>query len=80
MRAVFCHGESRIKGLIKLETYRLYQAGYAVADIGEAFGYAPGYLYELWGEIEKGRDERAGREEVGVVRQGSERKRWKRRY
>ena len=25
----------------KLETYRLYQAGYAVADIGEAFGLSP---------------------------------------
>jgi len=37
--------------LIKLETYRLYEAGYAVADIGEAFGFAPGYLYEMWGKF-----------------------------
>jgi transposase len=35
----------------KLETYRLYQAGYAVADIGEAFGLSPGYLYEMWGKL-----------------------------
>ncbi len=35
----------------KLETYRLYQAGYAVADIGEAFGLSPGYLYEMWGKF-----------------------------
>jgi transposase len=37
--------------LRKLETYRLYQAGYAVADIGEAFGISPGYLYEMWGKF-----------------------------
>lgn len=37
--------------LHKLETYRLYQAGYAVADIGEAFGLSPGYLYEVWGKF-----------------------------
>jgi transposase len=35
----------------KLETYRLYQVGYAVADIGEAFGLSPGYLYEMWGKL-----------------------------
>ena len=35
----------------KLETYRLYQAGYAVADIGEAFGLSHGYLYEMWGKF-----------------------------
>lgn len=41
--------------LRKLETYRLYQAGYAVADIAEAFGFAHGYLYEMWGTfIEQG--------------------------
>lgn len=34
--------------LRKLETYRLYQTGYAVADIAEAFGFAHGYLYEMW--------------------------------
>jgi transposase len=35
----------------KLETYRLYQAGYAVADIAEAFGLSAGYLYEMWGKF-----------------------------
>jgi len=35
----------------KLETYRLYQAGYAVADIAEAFGFSHGYLYELWAKF-----------------------------
>ena len=41
--------------LRKLETYRLYQAGYAVADIAEAFGFSHGYLYEMWGKLkEKG--------------------------
>jgi len=39
--------------LRKLETYRLYQAGYAAADIAEAFGYARPYLYELWGKFER---------------------------
>lgn len=39
--------------LRKLETYRLYQAGYAVADIAEAFGLSPGYLYEMWGKFKK---------------------------
>ena len=34
--------------LRKLETYRLYQEGYAVADIAEAFGFSHGYLYEMW--------------------------------
>jgi len=37
--------------LRKLETYRLYQAGYAVADIAEAFGLSHGYLYEMWGKF-----------------------------
>ncbi len=37
--------------LRKLETYRLYQGGHAVADIAEAFGFAPGYLYEMWGKF-----------------------------
>ncbi len=37
--------------LRKLETYRLYQTGYAVADIAEAFGFAHGYLYEMWGKF-----------------------------
>ena len=37
--------------LRKLETYRLYQAGYAVADIAEAFGISHGYLYEMWGKF-----------------------------
>ena len=37
--------------LRKLETYRLYQAGYAVADIAAAFGLSAGYLYEMWGKF-----------------------------
>lgn len=37
--------------LRKLETYRLYQAGFAVADIAEAFGFARGYLYEMWAKF-----------------------------
>jgi transposase len=37
--------------LRKLETYRLYQAGYAVADIAEGFGLSQGYLYEMWGKF-----------------------------
>jgi transposase len=40
--------------LRKLETYRLYRAGYAAADIAEAFGYARPYLYEMWAEFEAG--------------------------
>jgi len=39
--------------LHKLETYRLYQAGYAAADIATAFGFARPYLYELWGQFEQ---------------------------
>ena len=41
------------EALRKLETYRLYKAGYAVADIGEAFGFARGYLYEMWGKFKE---------------------------
>jgi len=37
--------------LHKLETYRLYQADYAVADIAEAFGFSRGYLYEMWAKF-----------------------------
>ncbi len=37
--------------LRKLETYRLYQAGYAVVDIAEAFGFSRGYLYEMWAKF-----------------------------
>ncbi len=37
--------------LCKLETYRLYQDGYAVADIAEAFGFSHGYLYEMWSKF-----------------------------
>jgi transposase len=37
--------------LEKLETYRLYQAGYAVADIAAAFGLSHGYLYEMWAKL-----------------------------
>jgi transposase len=39
--------------LRKLETYRLYQAGYAAEDIAEAFGYARAYLYEMWHKLER---------------------------
>jgi transposase len=38
--------------LRKLETYRLYRAGYAAADIAEAFGFARSYLYEMWAKFE----------------------------
>lgn len=34
--------------LYKMETYRLYQAGFAVIDIAEAFDFSRSYLYELW--------------------------------
>jgi transposase len=34
--------------LRKLETYRLYQAGYAAEDIAEAFDFARSYLYDMW--------------------------------
>ena len=37
--------------LRKLETYRLYQAGYAAEDIAEAFGFARSYLYAMWGRL-----------------------------
>jgi len=37
--------------LRKLETYRLYRAGCAAADIAETFGFARSYLYELWGKL-----------------------------
>lgn len=39
--------------LRKLETYRLYRAGYAAEDIAEAFGYARPYLYEMWRKFER---------------------------
>ena len=38
--------------LRKLETYRLYRAGFTAADIAEAFGLARPYLYELWRKFE----------------------------
>ena len=34
--------------LRKLETYRLYQAGYSATDIADAFTMSREYLYELW--------------------------------
>jgi transposase len=37
--------------LRKLETYRLYRAGFAVADIAEAFDFSHGYLYEMWAKF-----------------------------
>jgi len=38
--------------LYKLETYRLYQAGFAVTDIAEKFGFSRTYLYELWNKFQ----------------------------
>ena len=40
--------------LYKLETYRLYRAGYAAEDIAQAFGFARSYLYELWAKLKAG--------------------------
>jgi transposase len=37
--------------LRKLESYRLYQAGYAAADIAQALDFARPYLYELWATL-----------------------------
>lgn len=53
--------------LRKLETYRLYHADFAVADIAEAFGFARGYLYEMWAKF---KDE--GTEALVDKRWGSE--------
>jgi len=39
------------KTLEKLETYRLYKAGYAVADIAEAFEISREYLYQMWKDL-----------------------------
>jgi len=39
--------------LKKLETFRLYQTGYAVADIAEAFGITRQQLYRLWEQLEQ---------------------------
>ncbi|MCP4262000.1 MAG: helix-turn-helix domain-containing protein [Planctomycetes bacterium] len=39
--------------LRKLETYRLYQAGTAVADIAEAFEMTSRHLYRLWQQLEE---------------------------
>lgn len=39
--------------LRKLETYRLYQAGYAAADIAATFEMSREYLYELWAKFKK---------------------------
>jgi transposase len=39
--------------LRKLETYRLYQCGYAAEDIGQAFGLSRSYLHTLWGKFEE---------------------------
>ena len=38
--------------LRKLETYRLYQAGYAAEDIAQAFGLTRQYLYMVWRKFE----------------------------
>lgn len=40
--------------LRKIETYRLYQAGYAAEDIAQAFGYTRTYLYKLWEKMKTG--------------------------
>lgn len=32
----------------KMETYRLYQAGFLVADIANVFCFSIDYLYKLW--------------------------------
>lgn len=48
----FLHLRFEDKVLRKLETYRLYQAGYAAADIAEAFGLTRSYLHKLWGDFE----------------------------
>jgi len=37
--------------LRKLETRRLYAAGYAAEDIAQAFGFSRPYLYELWAKL-----------------------------
>ena len=37
--------------LRKLETYRLYQVGYAAADIAAAFEMSREYLYEVWAKF-----------------------------
>ena len=34
--------------LVKLETYRLYEAGYAAADISATFGISREYLHKMW--------------------------------
>lgn len=39
--------------LRKLETYRLYQAGHAAADIAVAFELSREHLYEIWAKFEK---------------------------
>ena len=37
----------------KLESYRLYQAGYAAADIAAAFEISREYLYEIWAKFKQ---------------------------
>ena len=37
--------------LRKLETRRLYQAGYAAQDLAQAFGFSRPYLYEMWAKL-----------------------------
>ncbi|MBN1428896.1 MAG: hypothetical protein JXB07_10970 [Anaerolineae bacterium] len=48
--------------LMKIETYWLYQAGYAAEDIAQAFGYTRTYLYKLMktGGVEELADKRWG--------------------
>ena len=35
-----------------ITTYRLYQAGFAVIDIANAFDFSRTYLYELWDKFQ----------------------------
>jgi len=39
--------------LIKLETYRLYRAGYSVTEIANTFEITRSYLYEMWQHFEE---------------------------
>lgn len=38
--------------LHKLETYRLYRAGFSATDIAAVFGFTRPYLYEMWHQFE----------------------------
>ena len=53
--------------LIKLETYRLYEAGYTAADISEAFGISREHLHKMWKKFDE-----EGTEGLVDKRSGSE--------